>query len=309
MQLFDKKLLLLKTETVYGTDSVPTGAVNAILGFNFQFDPNPQSPIARRPNRPYLGNAKRPIAARHVGLNFDVEIAGSGALGTVPGYGPALRAGGMAETINVSTSVEYDPVSGSYESASLYFNMDGVEHRALGYRAGLAIVAEANSVPVYRFTGMGLHVDPAAVAFPTADFTGFREPLPVEEQTTPTFTLDGFAATMRSLNFDLAHRVIYRNHVNTESVEITGREPTGTVQIEAPPLATKNFFDIAKAETLVVMQLVHGTAAGDIVQIDAPAVQLMNPRYEDVDGLAYLTMDLNPTPTTSGDDELKVTVR
>ncbi len=318
MQQWDRKVVLLKAETVYGTDSVPTGAANAILALNGTLDPNPQTVLNRQLMRPYLGNAQKPTAARHVALSFDIEMAGTGIAppSTAPKYGPALRAAGLAETVDAtpaSERVEYDPVSEGYESASAYFNMDGVEHQLLGMRGNVQLVVPKGEVPLFRLNYLALHVPPTEVALPTADFAGFRLPRPIEDANTPTFALDGFAAMFHSMTLNIAQRLVHRNLVNGESIDITGREPTGTVQIEAPSLATKDFFAIAEAQrqpgaALSALQLVHGTASGDIVQIDCPAVQLINPRYVQEDGVAYLEMDLNPT-AVAGDDELKVTVK
>lgn len=311
---WDKKVILLKPEVTYGVDAVPTGAANAILALNVTFDPNPQTALERKPLRPFLGNVRRPIAGRHVALQFDVEIASAGAAGTAPKYGPALRASGWAETINVAVDVQYDPVSGGYESATSYFDMDGDEHKIPGLRGNVALVYAAGEVPVYRHSFLGLQVDPSEVALPAADFSGFREPVPVDPANTPTFTLDGFAARLQSLTVDLQQRSVFRQRVNSESVDITGREPTGSVVIEAPDLTDKDYFAIAKGQgngttPLSVLQLVHGTVAGDIVQLDLPAVQLINPRYREIEGITHLEMDLNPTPTAAGDDEIKITVK
>ena len=45
-------------------------------------------------------------------------------------------------------------------------------------------------------------------------------------------------------------------------------------------------------------------AAGNVAKADAPKVQVHNPRYQEVDGIAYLAMDLNVAEDT-GDDEIR----
>ena len=78
--------------------------------------------------------------------------------------------------------------------------------------------------------------------------------------------------------------------------------------IEAPAIATKDFIIAAKTSVLAALALVHGTVAGNIVKIDAPKVQLLNPTYSSDDGINMLNMGLVPTRDT-GDDDIKITVQ
>ena len=82
--------------------------------------------------------------------------------------------------------------------------------------------------------------------------------------------------------------------MNSARVPRTDRQTVGSVVIEAPAIGTKDFFTLVDNETLVALQLVHGTVAGNIVQIDAPKVQLKNPTYSDSDGIAMLTIQEGP---------------
>jgi hypothetical protein len=96
--------------------------------------------------------------------------------------------------------------------------------------------------------------------------------------------------------------------VGEESVHIVDRAPKGDVSIEETALATKNFHAICAAHTTGALQMIHGTSAGNIVQIDAPVVQLLSPSYADSNGILMLNMQLALIPD-AGDDELTLTVR
>ncbi|TXI00298.1 MAG: hypothetical protein E6Q76_18665, partial [Rhizobium sp.] len=50
------KALLVKIETVYGTDSTPTGALNAIQASNFNFEPSVGQDVSRDLILPYMGH-------------------------------------------------------------------------------------------------------------------------------------------------------------------------------------------------------------------------------------------------------------
>lgn len=306
---FRKKVILAKIETTYGTDATPTGAANAILVHDVSITPMQGDVISRDLVRPTLGNDQQIHVGTHVAIEFDVEAAGAGAAGTAPAYGPILRACGLAETVNAGTDVQYDPVSTGEEAATIYFHLDGQKHALTGARGSFSLRLDPKGIPYLHFSLLGLWVDPATAADPTPDFGSFQSPLAVTNDNTPTFTLHGISPNMLGFSFDQNNQVVYRNVVGEESVQITDRSPGGQVTIEAPALTTKNFFTVARANTLAAAQIVHGTTAGNIVQFDASQVQLLQPQYGESDGVATLQMGLSVVPTSSGDDEFKLTIK
>jgi len=52
--------------------------------------------------------------------------------------------------------------------------------------------------------------------------------------------------------------------------------------------------------------MVHGTTAGNIVALDAPKVQLLQPAYEDSNGILMIKMNLALIPDV-GNDEITLT--
>lgn len=306
---WNEKVILLKAETVYGTDATPDGTV-AVKAFNVTFNPNDADTQNPQPVKPFLGAEEKPIVGRHVTLQFDLPATGAGAVDQAPAFSAALRACGLSETITPTTGpVEYEPVSSAFESATIYFAQGRNKHPMLGCRGNVELVVEAGDWPWLRYNFTGLHVDPSDAALPVPDYSAFQKPLELEPGNTPTFTLDGYTAQLRSLNLNLGHTVNHLRYVNSQSVDIGDRAASGSVTIQAPGIAAKDFFAIAKARTLVPLQMIHGTAAGAIFQVDAPNVQLINPRYTEVDGIAHLQMDLNLVPSDAGNDELKITTK
>lgn len=306
---FRKKILLAKIEATYGTDATPSGAANAILTHNLEIMPLEGDVVQRDVDRPTLGNDLAIHVGSHVKCSFEVEIAGSGAAGTAPAYGPLLRACGWAETVTASVDTQYDPVSGNEEAATLYLHFDGQKHALVGARGNVGFTLDPKGIPRYKFDFTGLWVDPASVGDPTPDTSAFQTPLAVTNANTPTCTLHGGSYNTISLNYDHANQVTYRNVIGQESVEIVDRAPKGSITIEAPALSTKNFFTTAKANTTGAFQLVHGTTAGNIVQFDASTVQLLSPKYGESDGIRTLQMDMSFIPSSAGDDEFKITVK
>lgn len=104
VQLVRKKALLAKIESTYGTDPTPTGSANAILLKNLNISPQNANQVGRELIRPYLGNFENINADTHVEMDFEVEIAGAGIAGSVPAWGPLLRACGMAQAATTQSA-------------------------------------------------------------------------------------------------------------------------------------------------------------------------------------------------------------
>ena len=92
-RLHRRLAILNKLETTYGTNSTP-GAVNAIVGTNVSFTPLEAEEIGRDLHLPHMGHQGVILTGQYAKIEFDVEIAGAGAAGTVPKYGSLLRAWG-----------------------------------------------------------------------------------------------------------------------------------------------------------------------------------------------------------------------
>lgn len=304
---YRKMALLAKPEVTEGTDSVPTGAANAIQANDVSITPMAGDEETRDLMLPYLGLQGVILTGDYVQLEFSVEIAGAGAAGDVPGYGALLRACAMSETINAGVDVVYEPVSDGEESSSIYFNQDGVRHVALGTRGNATLTFEPKRIPRFRFTMMGLLGTITDQALPTVDLSGFQTPLPVSKAAT-TLSLHGASRVAESVSIDLGQQVEPRFLIGDERIQLTDRRATGTAVVEAQDLATINWFSIASARTKDVLQLVHGTAAGNIVQVDAPKVEIGRPAQGQTQGVVNYSLPLMLTPDT-GNDEFTITVK
>lgn len=302
-----KKILLAKVESTYGTDPTPTGAANAIQTSDLSITPLDGPVVSRNLDRASLGNDLQIQVGTFVTLSFNVEIAASGTSDTPPAWGPLLEACGFAETITASTSVDYDPVSTSLDSMTLYFHHDGQLHTILGARGTVALNLNPGSIPQFAFTFTGLYAAPSSTADPTPDFSAFQTPLPVNNTNMGTFTLHGSSVTMVECSLDMANEVVYRNVVGNESVELIDRAPSGNIVFEAPTIATKNWFETARLSTTGALSIIQGSGSGNIVWITAPNVQIVSPSYGESDGISTITASLSLVPGSSGNDEIKIT--
>jgi len=305
---FRRKVILVKIEPVYGVDAAPVGAADAMLFSNVQIRPFESEKVTRETVQAYLGSRQQLQVGTHVVFEGDIEMAGAGgAVDLPPAYAVCLRAAAHAETVTLATSVEYDPVSSGEEAATIHFHMDGQKHAILGNRGSAEWRVNTKQIPYIHFTFIGLYVAPVAAADPVPTLNGFKLPLTVGNTNTPIFTLHGYSGKLRSLTLTQGNAVNHIDLVGEESVQVTDRHTTGKIIIEAPPLGAKDYFAIAKAGTLGTLQVVHGSVAGAITQLDGTNVQILDPNYGEQDGRATLEMDLNFVPSSAGDDEYKYT--
>ncbi|MDB6061566.1 MAG: hypothetical protein JWM78_1669 [Verrucomicrobiaceae bacterium] len=304
-----KRVLLAKIESVYGTDPTPTGAANAVLIRDLDVSPMEAKNVSRDVVRPFFGNSENLPGTVSLKLSFGVEIAGSGTPGTAPAFGPLLRACGFSETVVASTRVEYAPVSTTPESVTLYANYDGVLHKGTGCRGTVSFDFSEGAIPAFKFEFTGVFNPVVDGAAPTPTYTAWQRPLPANRVNTPTFTLHSFASVVEKLSLDIANAITFRSLIGgVEQVLLTDRKPAGSVSMEATTVATKDWWTTIKSATTGPMQLVHGLIAGNIFQIDAPAVQITSPKYADKDGVAMLNGSLVVVPV-SGNDEIKITIK
>lgn len=306
MALTRKRLIQVKKETTYGTDSTPAGS-DALLVRNLEITPIEADVVSRDLIRPYLGNSPQLLANSRVSITFQVELAGSGTAGTAPRFGSILQACGMSETIVASTSVTYAPVSSSFTSATIYFNNDGIRHIMTGCRGTFTMNAAVGEIPTLDFTMTGVYNAPTDTAAPSVTYSNQASPLVFKQGNTSSFQFFSYAGCLQSVTFDCANSVVYRELVGcTKEVLITDRKPSGTVMIEAVALATKDYFNLAQTETTGNLTFLHGTTAGNRVTFTAGQCDITNPAYADQDGVQMLSVPYVAVPTGSGNDEVSI---
>jgi hypothetical protein len=309
MALFTRKTIIVAAkESTYGTDATPAGS-DAILVSEPTITPLAGNTVQRNNAQPYFGARQQVHVGSHVQVSFSVELAGHATEDTAPLWGILLEASSFVETINTGTDIDYDPNStfADMESLTIYFFRDGQKHAMTGARGTYTIDFTKNDFPRFNFTFTGLWVDPASVADPTPVFTGWVDPIEMSNTNTTTASLHSYDVILESLSIDIGNTVIHSDRPNEEAVKITDRNVTGSISFVAPALSAKNFFTIAKANTLGALSIVHGTADGNKVTISASNVQIIQPTYADVDGEVMITANLSFVPSDSGNDEIQIT--
>jgi hypothetical protein len=208
---------------------------------------------------------------------------------------------------NLPAQVVYKPVSSNLESAAFYVNVDSTRHLMLGARGSVAMKAAAQGIPMFTFTFTGLYTTPTDVAIPQPNLALFQQPLAINNKNTVGVNVLGYTAAVCSdFNFDLANTVVFRSLAGgTENVVLTDRKPAGSITFEATTVAAKDWWTVMKNVQLGQFSVTHGTAAGNIVKLDAPQMQITTPQYADKDGITMLTLKQDFIPQ-NGNDELSL---
>lgn len=307
-RLFRKLAILAKVETAYGTAPTPApAAADGMIGTNVSFTPLEAEEVSRDLYLPYLGNQGVILAGKHAKLEFEVEIAGAGTAGTAPKYATLLRMCGFAETLTAGQDASYSIIEDLVESGTIYFVMDGVRHILLGVRGNVSLNMAPKGIPRYRFSFTGLLGTVTDAAVPTVTTAGWTTPLECSSANT-TMSLHGWNSVAESLAIDLGNTVTPRFLIGSESVIISDRRTTGTAVVEATSLATMNWFQRATARTRGALTVIHGTVAGNTVEIKGPAVEIGKISQGQTDGILNYSLPLSFVPV-SGRDEFSIVVK
>jgi uncharacterized protein YuzE len=309
-------VVLAKVEATYGADVVPTPAANALLVSNLSIKYNYNN-VDRALVRPFFGGAEQLAGTRNIEIDFDVEIAGSGAAATPTAWGPLLQACGMTQTIGASW-VAYDPNTdgAATKSVSIYFYDDGVLHKALGCRGTVEFKMGAGERPLmsYKFTGID---GGATAATPSAStLTAWKAPVTMTDTNAGDVMLGavtwsagalsgGTTFPSKGLSLNLGNSVNHSTLLGGESVDITNREVTGAISIDLDAAGEVAAMTEVNANTLTALGFQFGTTTGYKVQLYGPKVQRINPKKEEQDGRRLIGFDLRFTPN-AGNDELKI---
>lgn len=299
--LTTREAILLKIETTQGTEATPSPSADAILVSELGWS-NEGLRMVDRPNiKPTISTDKKTFAGTLKKVSFTAEIKGSGAAGTPPEIGQALRACGLDETIVASTSVTYQPVSESHESATIYYYEDGRLRKLVGCMGNVTFNAEAGAFGTAQFEFTGHDAGYADASFPAVSYDST---VPVPFINVP-FTVDGYGAVINSISLNAGNTISMPGNVRTVDgfgdVRISQRDPNGTIDPEAVTLATKNFEAAFKAGTLLPMTTGDVGAAGNIWNLSANiAIRDISPGEREQIRTDDLTFGCHET---SGDDE------
>lgn len=303
-----KTTILAKIEAVQGTDSVPTGAANAILVSNVTVTPVEGDSVDRDNLRPFFGGSGSKMVSMYRKVTFSVEAAGVLVSGDAPAYAALLRACGCSVTLEAGVAATFAPVSDAMESVTIYASVDGLLHRMTNAMGTVRLTGDAKTLPKWEFDFTGTFTPVTDQVRPAVNYVAFADPVGVNKANT-TLLLHGVSVAASAFSFDLGVTVVKRDLINVDTVAITGRKTVGSVTFQTTAVATKDWVGAAAASALGALAFVHGQGASNAIEIHGPNVQLGKPSYSEQDGIQMITTPLEYLPSSAGNDEFSIVVR
>ena len=312
-----KTVVLVKIETTIGTDPTPTGAANAIEVMDLNITPLDASNIDINPITSYFGGGIQLVGTASVKCSFSVSLAGSGVAATAPAWGALLLACANAETTGLTTPdrVEYLPATDSLKTVTIYWYDDGALHKLLGAIGNVKLSAKSGEAPKLTFDFTGLDGGITAAANATAVLTAWKTPVGVTKANVTDIKLGctysagalsgGTSYNSTGLSLDWGNEVSFAAMLSTEQIIMGDRSMTGTLSLDLTAAQEVTFMASVKANTLQSAGFVLGTASGNKILFHMPAVQLINPKKEEFNGMRLIGFDMRVLPVT-GNDELRI---
>lgn len=309
-KIIGQQQIRVKVETTYNTDSTPA-AGDALIVSNFQWK-FAEARLAERAISTGTKLGAPPVfAGALVELTFDCELKGSGAAGTAPDMGVALRACGFLETINAGTSVVYKLDSDDEKSVTIWFKdgdptgAAGDEWRVTGCRGQCVFNVEAGNFGKASFTFRG-HIGQEPTS--TAAWTQTVEStVPVPVLNVP-LVIGGVTLEQSKVSVDPATELAQMAVLNATDgygeIRITRARPKVSATVVAPAAATADPVGDFRAGTTRTLSMgVVGGTAGNRWQFTFPG----GGKYTDVtpgddNGIITYEMTLALVESALGDD-------
>ncbi len=138
-------------------------------------------------------------------------------------------------------------------------------------------------------------------------YTAFVDPLGVNKVNT-TLALHGVSPAVHSISLDFGNKVVKRDAINLDAVEVTDRKSTGTATFDNTLVTEKHWVELARQSARGPLAFRHGQGATNVIELAAPNVQLGKPSFGDSEGVQSITTPLRFRPV-SGNDEWVLTIR
>jgi hypothetical protein len=291
---FNRRVLIAAIETTYATDASPTGTLNAVLTRNLEIDPIEGEELQRELDKGTFGADAGSLVGQFARIRCQVEFAGAGAAGDLPAWDPLMRAAGHAQDSDdpggTPSEIYYDPIDTDVDSVTLYFQGDDVRHRVVGARGSVSFEFGKRQYGYMQFDFLGLIEDIADNAMPTVDTSAFVKPVPFRAANVD-FSLFGAIRPLHSLTINGGQQVDFYETSVDEALEQQDRQSDFQATIEQASISDWDWASAVRDGTVGALQYVHGTTAGNIVQIDAGEVQILRPpRRSSENGIVALQL-------------------
>ena len=316
-RLIKKTVILAKLETVSGTDSIPTGALNALQVMDLSITPLDAKNIDLNTITPWFGGMRSLVGTASVKCSFSVLLAGAGAAITSPAWGALLVAcaGSESTGLTAPARVEYLPATDLLKTLTIDWHDDGLLHKLTGCFGTVKLSAKSGEAPKLTFDFVGLDGGVSATANATAVLTGWKTPAAITRANVTDINLgcsyaagaltSGISYNSTGLSLDWGNQVAFAPMLSNEQVVLTDRNVKGSMSLDLTAAQEVTFMATVKANITQSVGFVIGNVTGNKIMLYMPAVQLTNPKKEDFNGMRLIGFDLNAIPV-AGNDEVRI---
>ena len=165
-------------------------------------------------------------------------------------------------------------------------------HKFVGSRGSVEMTSEKRNFPRFSWMFMGLFVPVVASSLDAAniDTTAFLKALPFRAALVDVELHQETIACHR-LTITSGETPEFYEHSEAESIEITDRRSRFSLRMEEPDITDFNVWALISAETLGELKYVHGTTAGQIVEVVASQAQPTSPAKNEEQGRTALDIE------------------
>lgn len=303
---YERMAALVAAEETYGVDPTPTAAM---WMKDVSIDVMEGEMVSVGTLRPGMGGLVEAFFGRRISLKGKFLLGAAGAAGDVPAWDPIARACAHAATETADTKVDYVPIDTGFESAAIYFNLEGNRTRMLGTRGNIVWRWTVGQFPEAEFDLVGLFDADVSAAYPAVDYSAWKTPPLVGKDQVALFQIAGVSEVMQSLEINAGVQKDYVERVNRKDVEIGDRVAMITAVIEEPAFADRNHFSaVGIPGTYKALALTHGTVDGAKVLATATNWQLARPQRQRLGNNAGLQLT-GKIVSASGTPDYTISVR
>jgi hypothetical protein len=248
---------------------------------------------------------------------------GAGHIGLITAYNGATKAATVspitstfvpaaASAYSIAANVSYRPISNvsgvADTSCTITYNIDGVQHKLLGCRGTFTLNMSLGEFGSLNFTMTGIYSPPTDTlqSTYTVAYANQTVPLVYRADNVRATRFFGVAGCFQSISMDIGNTVNYRELIGcTKEVAIPDGQSSGTVMMEATPIATFDPFTAALTDGTsgALSSVIYGPA-GNRVSLVIPRCDLGQPGYSTVDGYEMLNLPFTAIPSLAGSDDL-----
>lgn len=310
LEPFKNRALLLKTETVEGTDAAPAPGADAFQLFDGTSGLTSDK-VERAIDRPFFGG--RPFVNTNlrgfVEGGFEVAPPAIADGTSKAAIDALLRIAGMAKTYAAGPpkKLTYNPISTAFPSGTAWFYHAGTLRKMTGSRANISSIAL--EIGNYlrgqcRIEGNCQDVDEASLPG-GLDYSAFAAP-PVISTETMLLTYNGVTVEGKRIAVDMANQLRTIEHSEARLSRITDRMPTFSTLAYRAAKASFDPYALWKAGTIIP---IVGTVTDPVTnRVTTMTVrgQIEDVRDTDIDGDFGYEITGRCIPSDTGGDEVLI---